>query len=67
MQQKAIEEITELKKMQDLLIVEQEKMCSRCSKVEQVVSEAYQHIFENTTELTPVEKAKRLGKTIVQL
>ena len=42
-------------------------MCARCGEVEHAVSEAYQHIFENTTALTPVEKAKRLGKTIVQL
>ena len=49
------------------MIIEQAQMCAKCDEVEQVVSEAYQHIFENTTDLTPVEKAKRLGQTIVQL
>ena len=57
----------ELKKVQDLLIIKQAQMCARCGEVEQAVSEACQHIFENTDELTPIEKAKRLGITIVQL
>ena len=42
-------------------------MCGKCDEVEQAISESYQHIFENTTELTLVEKPKQLGKTIVQL
>ena len=39
-------------------------MWARCGKIEQVVSEACQHIFENTANLTLVEKAKLLGKNI---
>ena len=67
MQQNAAEEITKLKKVQDRLIVEQAQMCARCGEVEQAVSEAYQHIFEKTIELIPVENKKGLGQTIVQL
>ena len=57
----------ELKKVQDRLIVEQAQVCVRCGEVEQVVSESCQHIFENTIELTLVEKAKRFGKNIVKI
>ena len=42
-------------------------MCARCDEIEQAISETFQHIFENMVELTLVEKAKWLGKTIVQL
>ena len=67
LQQKAAEEMTDLKKAQDHLIVEQAQLCARCSEVEQAISDACQNIFYNTARLTPVEKAKRLGKNIVQL
>ena len=58
MQHKATEEITELKKVQDGLIVEKEDMCSRCGEVEQAVSKSCQHIFKNMIELTPGVRAK---------
>ena len=67
MKWKDMEEITELKKVQYPLIVEQAQMCARCGKVEQAFSEACRHIFENMAELTLVEKAKWLGQTIVQI
>ena len=42
-------------------------MCVRCGVVEQAIIEACEHIFESMTKLTLVNKAKRLGQTIVQL
>ena len=67
LQCKATEEITELKKAQDYLIIEKAQLCASVGKVEQAVDEACQHIFENTTELTAFAKAKRLGEVISQL
>ena len=67
MQKKDANEIMELKKVQDHLIIEQVQMCARCGKFKQAVSKYHQHISENTTELTPVKKAKRLEQIIVQL
>ena len=64
-QWKAVEDIIELKKVQDHLIIEQAQICARFSEVEHAISEACQHIFENTAEITLVDKAKWLGKTIV--
>ena len=42
-------------------------MCAKCGEVEQAIFEAFQHIFDSTIELTLVDKAKRLGKIIVQI
>ena len=58
MQRTVAEEITKWKKVQDHLIIEQAQMCARCGEVEQVVSEACQHIFENIAKINPIEKAK---------
>ena len=65
LQRKAMEEITELKKVQDHLIIEKAELCASCGTIEQVVDEAYQHIFECTVELTIVPNAKQLGEIIV--
>ena len=67
LQRKAAEEITDLKKAQYYLIVEQAQLCAWCSEVEQDISDACQNMFDNTSVLTPVEKAKRLGQTLIQL
>ena len=67
LQQKSTQDIMEFKKEQDRLIVENALMYAKCGEVDQAISEACQHIFQNTVDLTPVEKAKRLGKNIVQL
>ena len=42
-------------------------MCARCGDVKKAVDEACQYIFESTTELTIVDKANRLGETIIKL
>ena len=65
--QKSIDEITELKKEQDRLIIEKGKLCASCREVEQVVDDAYQHIYQSMTELTVIAKAKRLGEVHSQL
>ena len=65
LQHKAAEEVTELRKVHDRLIVEQAQKCARCGEVEQDVDEACQYIFESTIELTVVAKSKNLGETII--
>ena len=64
---KSIDEITELKKEQDCLILEKVQLCASCSEVEKAVEEAYRHIYERTMAITAVAKAKRLGEVISQL
>ena len=61
LQCKATEEITELKKMQDHLIIEKVHLCASVDEVEKAINEACQHIFESMAKLTIVAKAKRLG------
>ena len=56
-----------MKKAQNHLIIEKAQFCASVGEVEQAIDEACQHIFDNTTELTAVSKAKRLGETIVKL
>ena len=67
LQKKTTDESTELKKAQDHLIIEKAHLCASCSEVEQVFHEDFQHIYENTVELTGIDKDKRLGEVIVQL
>ena len=67
LQRKAVEEIIELKKAQDLLIIEKAQICASCGEVKQVVDEACQHIFRSIANITPVAKANQLGEIIVQL
>ena len=67
LQWKATEEIIDLKKAQDCLIVEQVQLCARCNEVEQDIFDACQNIFDNTSALTLVEKAKRLGQSLVHI
>ena len=57
-QHKVAEEITMLRKAQDDLIIENAQLCASCGKVEKVVDEACQHIFENIANITAVAKAK---------
>ena len=51
MQWKAAEEITNLKKVQDRLIVEQVQLCALCSEVEHAISDACQKLFYNIAGL----------------
>ena len=67
LQRKATEEITELKKVQDHLIIEKARLCASCGVVEQAIDEACQHIFERTAKINVVTKAKQLGEVISQL
>ena len=67
LQKKTTNESTELKKVQVRFIIEKAQFYASCSEVEQVVDEACQHIYENTEELTSIDKDKRLGEVIVQL
>ena len=67
LQHKATEEITELKKAQDRLIIEKAQLCASVGEVEEAITEACQHIFENTDDLTTFAKAKQLGEVISQL
>ena len=58
LQRKATQEITKLKKAQDHLIIEKAQLCASVGEVEKAVDEACQHIFESTTKLNAVAKAK---------
>ena len=65
MQKKIAEEIIDLKKKTDRLIVENAQLVATRGEVEVVVDEPYQHIYESTTELDAVTKSKQLGEVIV--
>ena len=67
MQGKAAVDITDLKKAQDRLIVEQAQLCVWYSELEQAISVACQDMVDTPTELTPVAKAQQLGQTLIQL
>ena len=67
LQGKAAEEIIQLKKEQDRLVVKKAQLCASCGMVEQVVDEACQHIYKITMKLTAFSKAKQLGEVIAQL
>ena len=67
MQRKAAMEITDLKKAQDHLIMDQAQLCAQYSELEQAISTDYHDMVDNPTELTPVKKAQRLGHTLTQL
>ena len=58
MQQKTAAKITDRKKAQDCLIVEQVQLCAQYREMEQAISAACQDMFDTTTVLTPVKKAQ---------
>ena len=62
-----MEEITELKKETDCLVIEKVQLFTSQGQVEEAITNAFQHIHESTMELDAVTKAKRLGEFIVQL
>ena len=64
---KTIEEITELKKETNRLIVEKAHLFDSWVQVEVVVADACKHVNENTTKLDAVMRDKWLGEIIVQL
>ena len=59
------EEITELKKETDHLIVEKDHLFDIRVQVEAAVVDTCKHVDENVVELYVVKKTKRLGEIIV--
>ena len=62
---KTTEEIIELKKETDHLVIEKEQLFSSHGKVEEAVIEAYQCIPKSIMELDAIAKENRLGVVIV--
>ena len=58
MQRKVAAEITDLKKAQDRLIMEQTQLCAWYRELEQSISMACRDMDDATTELTPIKKAQ---------
>ena len=64
---KSTKEIEEFKKEQDRLVVEKVHLWDNRVRLEEVVSDACQHVFESTEELDVLGKAMWLGVVIAQL
>ena len=60
LQWKDANEITELNKEKECLIVKKVQLYASCREVEQAIDEDCQHIYQTTEELTSVSKAKWL-------
>ena len=64
---KTAEEITELKKETDRLVIEKDQLVSSREQVEGAITDSFQYIHENLTDLDAVAKAKRLGEVIAKI
>ena len=64
---KTAEEITDLKKETDHIIVEKAHLSNSQVQVEVVVVDSCQYVLESTTKLDVVDRAQRLGAIISQL
>ena len=67
LKKKIAEEIDDLKKQIECLIVKNTQLIMGRDKVEAGFDEACKHVYENIEELDAVAKAKQLGEVIVQL
>ena len=67
LKKKIVEEIVDLKKKTDHLIVKNAQLVASRDEAEEVVNEACQHIYEIIAEIDATTKSKRLGEVIVQL
>ena len=64
---KTVEEITQLEKETNRLIVKKEHLFDSRVGLEGAIVDANQYILESTTELDTVSRAKILGVVILQL
>ena len=62
---KTIEEITELKKETDWIVIEKGHLFSNWVEVQDAIADACQHICESTVKLDVIVKDERLGEFIM--
>ena len=67
LKEKSAEEITKLKKEQDLLVVEKAHLFDSQVKLKEEVADSYQHVLESTGEMDVMARAQWTGAFISHL